>query len=281
MPRAIATGTVFTNQADARLGRINYAGMIKNSSGVSFENLRVFQQYAVVYLVGGSGRYTDSRGMDRKVTAGDLIFVYPEIAHAYGPGPGEIWDEFYIVFNGKIFDEWRAAGLLDDRRPVRRIEPIEYWLPKLEETIKAPEHHSAESAWWQVCKLQEVLSEILLRERERAEGSEDRAWLARAFAALDEHGAQRDLEWVAKHLQMSYENFRKKFTRLAGRPPAQYRATKALDRACELLQEPKLGLKEVAERCGFCDEFHFSRRFKQRLGVSPSEFRKRWLAGRT
>ena len=58
------------------------------------------------------------------------------------------------------------------------------------------------------------------------------------------------------------------------------RATKALDRACELLQEPHLGLKEVAERCGFCDEFHFSRRFKQRLGLSPSDFRRRWLAGR-
>jgi AraC-like DNA-binding protein len=73
---------------------------------------------------------------------------------------------------------------------------------------------------------------------------------------------------------MSAETFRKKFARLAGTPPWRYRMTQVIERACRLVHEGRLTNKEIAERLGFNDEFHFSRRFKQITGRSPREFRK-------
>jgi len=42
----------------------------------------------------------------------------------------------------------------------------------------------------------------------------------------------------------------------------------------DLRRTPDIGLGELARFPGFYDEFHFSRTFKQRTGVSPSEFRR-------
>jgi AraC-like DNA-binding protein len=72
---------------------------------------------------------------------------------------------------------------------------------------------------------------------------------------------------------MSYDGFRKRFTRATGLPPARYRGTRLIDRACELMQQGALTDRQIAEQLGFCDEFYFSRRFKQVTGRRPRQFR--------
>ena len=44
--------------------------------------------------------------------------------------------------------------------------------------------------------------------------------------------------------------------------------------AAEWLQQPGALVKQVAERAGFTDQFHFSRAFKSVLGVAPDVFRR-------
>jgi AraC-like DNA-binding protein len=45
------------------------------------------------------------------------------------------------------------------------------------------------------------------------------------------------------------------------------------DLARKLIYEERLSNKELAGKLGFCDEFHFSRRFHQATGQTPSRFR--------
>jgi transcriptional regulator GlxA family with amidase domain len=46
-----------------------------------------------------------------------------------------------------------------------------------------------------------------------------------------------------------------------------------LDRAATLLAHSNYTIAQVAEMCGFANPFHFSRRFKEAFGQSPSEVR--------
>ena len=48
-----------------------------------------------------------------------------------------------------------------------------------------------------------------------------------------------------------------------------------LRRPLKLLQDPRLTVKRVASLCGFCDEFHFARRFKVLTGLTPAQSRRR------
>jgi AraC-like DNA-binding protein len=79
---------------------------------------------------------------------------------------------------------------------------------------------------------------------------------------------------IARSLGLSYETFRKKFTRHTGQSPARYRLHRLIERARALITERNLSNKQIAETLGFYDEFHFSRRFHQVTGRSTRDFRR-------
>jgi AraC-like DNA-binding protein len=287
-PADILTRTLVQSPQDGGIGRITLAGTIRDGRGVPFENMRILGSFALVYLLAGGGRYVDAAGRDVPVSAGDLLVIFPDVPHAYGPDPssGQRWGEIYVVFDGPAFDAWRTRGLLDPGRPVLRLEPIAYWLRRLEAVVAddptstepaAPSAWPAGQALRRVCLLQQFLADALGYHHERRVADADRTWLARAQAAIDDVPAERevDYELLARRLGVSYATFRKRFARLGGAAPAKYRAARVAEQACALLHRSDLPLRDVAARCGFCDAFHFSRRFKQLVGVSPTEFRRR------
>jgi AraC-like DNA-binding protein len=198
---------------------------------------------------------------------------FPSYLTSIGPVPPESWTEFYLMFDGPVFDLWRAAGLLDPRQPIHHLEPIEYWAHRLESVLGAPRQPGHAPPLQEICRLQLVLSDALLAQEVQIAGDEA-TWVDRASALLDaDVERELDLHDLARELGMSYDGFRKRFARAAGMPPSRYRGARAIDRACELMQGGNLTDRQIAERLGFCDEFYFSRRFKQLTGRSPRQFR--------
>jgi AraC-like DNA-binding protein len=251
------------------LGAITLAGLIRNGPGVPVSPMRILGSYALVYLLGGQGRYEDARGIREEVSPGDLLLLFPEIPHTYGPVAGSHWDETYIVFEGPVFDLWRQRGILNAGAPFYHLEPVEHWLRRIEE-VSAADLSPLE----RVCRLQALLADALTHYRRDPAAARDEEWLAQARAVLDadvEKGLY--VNDMAKRLGLSPETFRKRFARLAGMPPWRYRMTRVIERACRLVHESRLTNKEIAARLGFNDEFHFSRRFKQITGRSPTQFR--------
>jgi len=45
--------------------------------------------------------------------------------------------------------------------------------------------------------------------------------------------------------------------------------------AQQLLRDTSLSVKDITEKVGFVDPFHFSKRFKQCSGLSPAQYRAR------
>lgn len=231
--------------------------------------MRVLGSYALVYLLGGGGRFQDALGCQREVREGDLILLFPDVPHAYGPLPGGAWDEIHIVFDGPVFDLWRKEGVLKPEAAVFHLEPVDYWLGRFQEVV-APNVLPLE----RVCRLQSVLASALTDYQRDPATARDEQWLAQACALLDAD-VQKTLyvEQVALRLGFSSETFRKKFARLAGTPPWRYRMTRVIEHACRLVHEGRFTNREIATQLGFNDEFHFSRRFKQITGRSPKQFR--------
>jgi AraC-like DNA-binding protein len=64
------------------------------------------------------------------------------------------------------------------------------------------------------------------------------------------------------------------FQRHDHQSPYQFLMHLKMKLAAEWLQQPGALVKQVAERAGFSDQFHFSRAFKSVLGVAPDIFRR-------
>lgn len=259
----------FQSAVGSPLGGVTLAGWNHNTPVTRPGPMRVYGSYALVYSVAGLARYEDTRGYAAGIHPGDLIVVFPDMGHRYGPAKGQTWDEYFVCFEGPVFDLWRERGVLTPARPVYHLTPLEYWLSRFE-AIVAPNLPALE----RVCRVQAVLADALTNYQRDVAAERDEAWLAQARALLE-----TDIETplyvatVARTLGVSYETFRKKFVRLAGISPYRYRMTRVIDHACRLVHEERLTNKEIADQLGFSDEFHFSHRFKQVTGRSPAQFR--------
>lgn len=64
------------------------------------------------------------------------------------------------------------------------------------------------------------------------------------------------------------------FNHYFGMPPLRYVSKMRLDRAKILLKTTALPIADVAAAAGYRDLFHFSRRFKEQTGYSPSDYRR-------
>ncbi len=48
-------------------------------------------------------------------------------------------------------------------------------------------------------------------------------------------------------------------------------------KACQMLIENRMSIGQISMELGFCDQLYFSRKFKERYGVSPREYRKKFV----
>lgn len=64
------------------------------------------------------------------------------------------------------------------------------------------------------------------------------------------------------------------FKNVTGYAPIEYLMSCRLSAAKNLLSTTDMSIKEIIDLCGFSDESNFSRTFKKKVGMTPTEFRK-------
>jgi len=80
------------------------------------------------------------------------------------------------------------------------------------------------------------------------------------------------IEDLSKHLRMSRSSLYHKMFELTGQPPIDYVRTIKLQKAASLLENSHYTIREVAFMTGFATPGYFSKLFKERYNLSPSEF---------
>lgn len=114
-----------------------------------------------------------------------------------------------------------------------------------------------------------------------------------AGGAINEQRMAQAVDWLQRNLHraisgddlaevagVSLSHFRRQFKAWSGMSINSYVQRARIAKARELLHDPQLGIKQVAQRTGFADPFHFSRVFRRIDGLSPRQFREAAVAGR-
>ena len=91
---------------------------------------------------------------------------------------------------------------------------------------------------------------------------------------IDVHFCEKDcLSECVKLSGVSSRRFSDIFKASVNMTPNRYIVHRKVEYARELLRSGSLSVSEVAEICGFCDVYYFSRVFKAETGVPPKEWR--------
>ena len=79
---------------------------------------------------------------------------------------------------------------------------------------------------------------------------------------------------LANECNISEVYLRKLFSKHLKTTPKQYNSDIRLQKAKQLLSEGILKINAVAENCGFSNPYHFCRVFKEKTGLTPTEYIK-------
>ena len=266
---------------DHPLGRLTQAGLHINEHLQVPMPMRFWDTFSIVYVLTGRARYHDVDGLTLPLRSGDLLMMFPGHGYCYHQDPKVPWSEFWLQFQGPVFELWRQRKLLDPARPIYHLTPIEKWLVRLENLVRRRPIRGTDQMLRQVCRFQDLLAEIVTSPKGGKDQRPKDVWLSQALAVLDKQALARAPHWheISAVLGLSYDRFRRKFADLTGVSPAKYLTARRLETACVLLHDRSRGLKEIAAECGFCDIFHFSKRFKQGMRLTPTEYRQLKLPG--
>ncbi len=110
----------------------------------------------------------------------------------------------------------------------------------------------------------------------------DEALMERMMKIINKHIDDKSLnvEKLSQEVGVSRAHLHRKMKDMIGMTPSDFIRTIRLRRACELLRKGDIEVTQVAYTLGFTSQPHFSSVFKKFVGVSPSEYRAKWEAGK-
>ncbi len=230
------------------------------------------------YVIGFTTRGVqtfDYRGATRRAREGEAFLLHPDERHDGRPGTEAGFGYHCLYVAPREISrclQGRPLPFLGD--PVTAhpalLKAIRQALDAKVEQVEALQRHDL------LCGLAWAMAEaagpaIARRLQPDLKGMERARSLL--LASLESGVAVEALEGVSGHDRWSlYRHFRA----LYGVSPHRYLTMRRLDRAQSLIAAGK-GLAETAAACGFADQSHMTRWFRQAFGLSPGRWRK--LAG--
>lgn len=199
----------------------------------------------------------------------------PGAVFKYGAPSRQTRHHFFLCFLGERVQRWLTGGLLP---PVGTVLPVK----RPEEFLTA------------LRNIKSLITQIGYRGYDRAVLETEMLLLNQQLSNAPRHGAllyrqqlqqladairetpekDWDFEQEAAKMGCSYSHFRLTFRELFGCPPNRYQLECRLNRAAELLLSSNRQIRDIAQMCGFSNEFYFSRIFTKHRLVPPSEFRR-------
>jgi AraC-like DNA-binding protein len=238
---------------------------------------RILDGFALVYISSGRGTFESKPNFSAPMEPGHAFLLFPKVWHRYAPNPETGWHEYWIGFDGEMARRWLKHGFISKKNPVIRVNA--------EDTVLATFSRMMQAIRENRPALQQILAGAthnlmgLLYSAQQAQPAADTQnanVIERAITRIqNEFGHDLDVKLLAQELGVSYSWFRHTFTAHTGLSPHQYLLELRLVRARNLLAETKFSIKEIATQTGFEDEFYFSRLFRQKLNLTPSQWRSR------
>ncbi len=102
--------------------------------------------------------------------------------------------------------------------------------------------------------------------------------VARAQHYMEQHYMNRiTVSQLAALGYVSISCFSRRFKKETDMTPMEYLIDVRLNRAKILLRRKQISVTEISMRCGFNSSTHFSACFQNKLGLSPSEYREKYV----
>jgi AraC-like DNA-binding protein len=235
---------------------------------------RVLTEYQIIYITRGKGTFS-SAGKTWEVTPGSMMLVLPGIKHAYKPVQETGWYEYWVGFKGSYFNRLTREGFLSEELLFFSMGLYDYIITifnKIFEEVRAQKPLYQMKACTAVLTL---ITEMLSRSRRQEQPDYYQKIVEKAKYLMETNAyGEINLPNIANQIGISTSRLNEIFKQFTSMTPYQYYIHIKIHKAEDLLVREDISVKEAAWRMGFDDQYYFSRLFKNKTGIAPSDWKK-------
>jgi AraC-like DNA-binding protein len=235
------------------------------------------RQYILIYCTHGSGWYA----LNRKTypVKPNHFFILPEnTGHKYGSDSEDPWTIYWMHFTGDLAAHYFHYLMGAECLGPRMVIPSEERNQLFDEIVRyASMIHNADAVIYANNCLYNYLASFknTIFTRSDSDRSQTGA-IDNCIALMKENlGRNLSLQDISRLMQLSISHLSALFREKMHDSPYNYYIFLKVQRACYLLWNTEMNVKDIALELGYEDPYHFSRVFKNMMGESPREFRHR------
>lgn len=231
------------------------------------------EQYILHLIVSGKGTYVTPKG-SYSLSSGDMFLIRPRTEIEYFADENEPWEYYWVNFTGEDAEYILKRTDFTEENPVIRNcgEDIFHAMEDILESA-GNERYKAIGL---TGRLYILLSLLVKGSKKKASPRSS----AKCFKTARDYISGNyplpiSVEDIAEAAGVSRATLFRIFKAEVGVSPVDYLISYRINKAKRLLNETDLSVTAVARSVGYEDNLYFSRAFKGKTGVSPSEYKKR------
>jgi len=260
---------------DSTSGLLGAGFMRKTGSADSDFHTR-FPHFGVVWVLRGTGEFTDSRGQTYPLRPGTVFLRVPGELHSSTVLPDGHWLECFLAFGTPYFRGLDALGRIPQNQRVFPVplnpRKIQEWVHLCTRLEKASPDEFNDLLLECTAMVLSLLpsSGTSSSPPLRTPTMDDLVDLAARFI---EQNPRISPQEIARKLGVSYSHLRSLFTSKRGTTMVAYRKAVTIQKSKLLLIYSTDSLRTIALNLGYSDQAYFSRDFKDLTGLTPRNFR--------
>lgn len=249
---------------------------------LNWQQGRVLKEFQMLYISSGRGTFESKANSSANIESGHAFLVFPGVWHRYSPDLETGWHEYWIGFDGELARRWLQHEFISPKNPVVRIHAENIVLATFSRVMQVIRVSSPALQQILAGATHNLLGLVYSAQQAQPVAPSQNPHVMELAIARIQSEFKRDLnlEVLAQELGVSYSWFRHAFAAHTGLSPHQYLLELRLVHARNLLADTEFSIKEIAAQTGFEDELYFSRLFRQKLNITPSQWRRQNRRGK-
>jgi AraC-like DNA-binding protein/mannose-6-phosphate isomerase-like protein (cupin superfamily) len=238
------------------------------------------EQHVLLYCISGGG-WIEVDNRKTKLNENQVVVLPAGISHSYGSDISKPWSIYWLHFNGlhaQFYSGRLAIPIALEPDGSSRNEDRIGLFESIYSTLTMG--YGIENLYYASICLQYFLGSMLFQSQ---------------FAHRDEKSMLSNNDVVSQCIHFMKENIEKKLTLhdlsnfsaysnshlttlfkdRTGYSPIDYFISLKIQKACQYLDHSTMKITQISPKVGMEDPLYFSRIFQKKMGMSPSEYRKK------
>jgi len=239
---------------------------------VNWKSGRVLNEFQFVYISEGTGRFRSFQG-EAMITPGTMLLLVPGERHWYQPDTDTGWTEYWIGFKGECAEAWLERNFIDRENNIYHPGISSSLLNIFNESISLVKAEPPCMQQLVSSLIPQILARLYAGRQQEGYSLTEDSFFEKARNLFENHIYDKfDIEEITTTLSINYYSLREYFNQHTGMSPYHYFLQMKINRAKELLLQGDMSVKEVSFKLAFDSPYYFSRLFKKKTGISPSQW---------